>query len=86
MAYKGFDFPSNSVVVDDKQMMTTPWGAWFQRIHDIATSAQQSGITADRPVSLLWIGRRFFDTTVGKPVYLKSIKPSVWVDGAGVPS
>ena len=78
-----FDFPSNSVAVDEDRMITLPWGAWFNRAHDIISSAQQSGATADRPTKVLWIGRRFFDTTLGKPVYLKSIRPSVWVDGAG---
>jgi hypothetical protein len=83
MANKGFDFPSNSVVVDGKQMMTIPWGAWFQRIHDICVAGQQSGATADRPVSVLWIGRRFFDTTLGIPIWIKSVRPTVWVDATG---
>jgi hypothetical protein len=46
----------------------------------------QSGVTANRPDKVLWIGRRYFDTTLGKPVYLKSINPSVWVDGVGTVS
>ena len=81
-----FDIPYNSVVVDEKQNISVPWSSWVQRVHNIALSAQQSGVTADRPTSLLWIGRRFFDTTIGKPVYLLSINPSVWVDGAGTVS
>ena len=81
-----FDSPTNSVVVDENQNMTVPWVAWVQRVHNVASSAQESGTTAQRPIAGLWIGRRFFDTTLGKPVYLKSVKPSVWVDGVGTPS
>lgn len=83
MANNGFDFPSNSVVVDTGRMMTVPWGAWFQRIHDICIAGQQSGATADRPTSLPWIGRGFFDTTLGKPIWIKSVRPIVWVDATG---
>ena len=86
MASNNFDFPSNSAIVDDGQMMTPPWGGWFSRIHDICASAQQSGATADRPTAVLWIGRRFFDSTLGKPVYVKSVRPTVWVDGVGTVS
>jgi hypothetical protein len=82
----GFEYPSNSPVVDGQGNATPPWANTFNRWHTIIASAQQSGPTAARPDSLLWIGRRFFDTTLGKPVYLKSVKPSVWVDGAGVVS
>ena len=81
-----FDIPYNSVVVDEKQNISVPWSSWVQRVHNIVISVQQSGTTADRPTKLLWIGRRYFDETAGKPVYLKSINPSVWVDGAGAVS
>lgn len=81
-----FDYPSNSQVVDSNGNATNPWQSVFSRWHTIIASAQQSGTTAQRPTKVLWIGRRYFDTTLGKPVYLKSINPSVWVDGAGVVS
>lgn len=80
-----FDYPSNSKLVDDEGNPTTAWATLFSRWQDIISSAQQSGPTAKRPISPLYIGRRFFDTTLGKPVYLKSVRPSVWVDGVGTP-
>ena len=49
----------------------------------VLQSATESGTTANRPTVELWIGRRYFDTTLGHPVYLKSVRPSVWVDGTG---
>ena len=83
MANKGFDFPSNSVVVDTLRMITPPWASWVQRVHDIAVSLQQSGTTAERPTAGLWIGRTYMDTTLGKPVWVQSVRPTVWVDASG---
>lgn len=81
-----FDFPTNSVLVDKDGNTTGPWMQWFNRVQFIVLAAQQSGTTANRPDKMLWVGRRYFDTTLGKPVYLKSIRPSVWVDGVGTVS
>lgn len=79
-----FEYPSNSPLVDPQTgKATDEWNAWFSRTHMIVSSLQQSGTTANRPVSHLWIGRQYFDETLGKPVYLKAVRPSVWVDGAG---
>jgi hypothetical protein len=78
-----FDTPDGSPLVDASMMPTTPWRVLFSRWQTIILSVQQSGTTAQRPTSVLWIGRRFFDITIGQPVYLKSIAPRVWVNGAG---
>lgn len=63
-----------------------PWAQWFTRVGARLAAVEQSGTTAQRPVTGLWIGRRYFDTTLGKPVYVKSLGPTVWVDGAGTTS
>ena len=81
-----FDYPDNASLVGDDKMATPPWANIFSRWHTIIVSAQQSGTTAQRPTKVLWIGRRYFDTTLGKPVYIRSVGPAVWVDGAGVVS
>jgi len=81
-----FEYPSNSAVVDDDGKATDPWQNVFNRWHTIIVAGAQSGTTANRPTKVLWVGRRYFDTTLGKPVYLKSIRPSVWVDGVGTVS
>jgi hypothetical protein len=74
------DFP---VVVEDK--LTPVWGSWVTRVHNAVSSLYQSGTTADRPTSLLWLGRVYFDTTLGYPVWVQSVRPTVWVDAAGTP-
>lgn len=80
-----YDVPSGSLL-DSAGNLTPAWAQFFQRTHANAITAQQSGPTGERPDSLLWIGRAYFDTTLGKPVWLKSINPSVWVDGVGTVS
>ena len=74
-----FDLPS-APVVDDKQMPTVPFLQWFSRIHTIALAVRSSGTTAQRPTSSLWVGRTYFDTTLGKPIWYKN--PG-WVDATG---
>lgn len=82
-----FDIPANSPVVDGTGYFTVPWGNLFSRWQSIVSASQQSGATADRPTRALWIGRRYFDTTLGKPVFVKAVKPAiVWVDGVGTVS
>lgn len=44
--------------------------------------ASTSGTTAARPTDAK-VGFSYFDTTLGKPVFLKTA-PSSWVDSAGV--
>jgi hypothetical protein len=78
-----FDLPSNNPVANEDGIASMPWLSWFQRIHSICTAMQQSGVTADRPTSLLWIGRRYYDETINKPVYLRAIRPNVWRDAMG---
>jgi len=60
------------------------WIHYFAVISPIIASLADSGTTTVRPIKGLWIGRQFFDTTIGKPIYVKTLVPIVWVDAAGV--
>lgn len=77
--------PDHATLVDDSKRITQPWllifGQWFK----VISSLKQSGTTAQRPVSPgLWVGRQYFDTTLGYPVWVKQVTPSVvWVNAAG---
>lgn len=62
---------------------TPSWMQWLTRTHRAVLSVQQSGTTADRPDQLLWVGRTYYDTTLGKPIWLHAINPVVWHDGSG---
>lgn len=77
-----YDLPK-SPPLDASGDFLPAWRQWLTRTHAAVAALQQSGITADRPDRFLWVGRTYFDTTIGKPIWLKSINPTVWVDGVG---
>ena len=80
----GFDLPSNSPVVSlIDGVASNAWQYWFSRVNAIIVTNQQSGPTADRPTSQVWIGRQFYDTTLNKPVFVSAVNPIVWRDAAG---
>ena len=65
------------------QLFSALWTTYFKQAHPITNSVTDSGITANRPTTDLWIGRQYYDTTLNKPVYLNSVGPNVWKDSAG---
>lgn len=80
----GFDFPSNNPVIDPTDgTMSASWLQWVSRTHAIVITGQQSGTTANRPTTQVWIGRQFYDTTLNKPIFVSAVKPIVWRDAAG---
>jgi hypothetical protein len=78
-----FEIPDNVPVTDENGNTPLPWGQWFARVHRFVTASQQSGTTAQRPTKGLWLGRYYFDTTLGFPVWVQSVTPTVWVDATG---
>lgn len=64
---------------------TPAWAQWLTRTHNSVITIQASGLTIDRPDRLLWVGRFYFDTDLGIPIWLHSINPIVWHDAAGNP-
>lgn len=74
-----FEVPAEPLTQD-----TPPsWLQWFARANRILNAMQQSGTTANRPTSVLWVGRMYFDKTLGRPVWVQSVKPTVWCDATG---
>lgn len=84
MASNQFDYPADFDLVDQNKKLTVPWGQWVSFVQQTVLSMRQSGVTANRPTSVLWIGRFYYDTTLNKPVWVSSVKPTVWRDAAGV--
>lgn len=60
--------------------MNAGWRNFFTSVFNICNALTQSGTTVQRPATLLWTGRVFFDTTLGKPVWWKTVG---WVDSTG---
>lgn len=80
-----YDLPSGAPF-DDAGNWTPSWMVWLTRTHRNASSVQFSGPTTERPDQLLWQGRFYYDTTIGKPIWLHAINPVVWHDAAGAPA
>jgi hypothetical protein len=82
--------PPNSAV-DGMNMdgnLTPPvkeWRNFFVAVFNICNALTLSGTTAQRPTSFLFVGRTYFDTTLGIPIWIQSLGPTVWIDAAGAP-
>lgn len=70
---------NNPPISNVPQLMAT----WFTQVYTICFSVQESGVTTDRPIKNLWIGRRYYDTTLNKPIYISAVNPTVWRDSQG---
>lgn len=79
----GFEIPRDPLTADGGRPMS--WLQVFSRWHRVILALQQSGATADRPEKLLWVGRFYFDTDLGHPIWVSDPTPGavVWVDAAG---
>lgn len=79
--------PTDPRIVDRAGLLTTVWRAFFESINLWLGPVGNAGTTANRPLYSdrhpLYVGQAYFDTSLGFPVYVKSLNPTVWVDGAG---
>jgi len=77
--------PDNSKAVEPTGKFTQPWLNWASDIDRFVTAAKLSGPTANRPTDYLYIGRPYFDTSLGYQINLKSVMPNIWVNAMGAP-
>ncbi len=75
--------PLRSPIANSDGAVTQSWQTWFSEAARVLLANVESGTTANRPTKFLWIGRRYYDTTLGKPVYVASVGPVVWKDASG---
>jgi hypothetical protein len=79
--------PTDPVMVDQQRRMTPVYQAFFSSVHNWLGPVGLSGPTTKRPVNaaqnFVYIGEMYFDTTLGKPVWVMQINPTVWVDATG---
>jgi hypothetical protein len=74
-----FELPASGAV-SAEDGPTRPWFPWFRKVTDTCNSVRQSGTTTQRPTKGLWIGRPYFDTSLGYEVFFDG---STWVGGSG---
>lgn len=61
------------------------WRNFFNSVFNICNALTMSGSTANRPTSMLWPGRMYFDTSLaanGKPIFVNKVGTG-WVDATG---
>jgi len=71
------------IAVDALDGVSAPWRNFFTQVYRLLVAMQGSGSTANRPTSLLWTGRAYYDTTITKPVWWDG---SAWRDATGAPA
>ena len=60
--------------------------AYFTVVGQVSFNGTRSGPTASRPTSTMpgrWSGMPYFDTDLGKMVFLQSVNPDVWITWSG---
>jgi len=58
----------------------TSWTNWFALAASLLQDIQRTGTTANRPTTGLYIGKFYFDTTLGHAIHYDGAD---WVDGQG---
>jgi hypothetical protein len=75
------DSPPNQTAMQNQDGIIDPaWKAYFTQLFFVASCYQQSGITAKRPTKALYVGRTYFDSTLGKPIWYNG---TIWVKSDG---
>lgn len=59
------------------------WVTFFSNSFTILSALTLSGVSASRPTKLLWIGRPYFDETVGRPIWYNG---TIWIFSDGTPA
>lgn len=59
------------------------WRQFFGAAYNILIALTMSGTTTQRPTGFLWVGRPYLDTTLNKPIWVKTTSPIVWIDATG---
>jgi hypothetical protein len=76
-------------VTGDTRQIAPAWRAWISQLFGVVQALGTNGTTALRPVATptvpLYVGQSYFDATLGKPIWIKSLNPTVWVDATGTP-
>lgn len=77
--------PTNRNIDKDRKVEIDPiWISWLNSVAFWLFPIGQFGTTANRPTTNLYVGRIYYDTTLGYPVWVHQVSPSIiWHNGAG---
>lgn len=61
---------------------SSTWVRWFTFLVSAFNSLAAAGTTPERPNPAPYVGFLFFDTTLGRPVWAKTLTQYVYADGS----
>lgn len=73
--------PFVQALADASGNVAPAWIVWFTKLW--AQVETGSGPTADRPTKNLFVGKQWYDETLNKPIWVRSVRPTVWLDAVG---
>lgn len=80
-----FPPPLSEPIAEEDGKLSRAWSAFETQTYRATRSRYGAGTTVERPTVGLYVGGDYFDTTLGKPVWLKTVgPPQVWVTADGV--
>lgn len=81
-----FDIPSDKAIDVDGNP-TPSWMALFTKLRNGIVWRSQAATTAQRPITGVEIGTPYYDTTLNKPIWAKTVPGGgaaiTWVDATG---
>lgn len=79
--------PLQQEIVNKTKYANDPWASFFSSVYRQSVKSELAlegtGTTSNRPTDNLWVGRTYLDTTLGKPIWVESLSPTVWIDATG---
>lgn len=76
--------PINTPFQTKDGIITPAWAAWINKLWLVAGCMDEDhGPTVNRPTKGLYVGRRYIDEDLGKPIWVESVNPTVWIDSTG---
>ena len=72
--------PVNEQAVGFNGVLSTGWVQFLVNLYRVCLNQVESGTTAQRPTKTLYTGRRYFDTTLGYPIWHNG---TIWVKSDG---
>ena len=68
---------------DPSKRFTAAWAGWLSAAQTILSDIGNSGTTTQRPTTQLYVGKPYFDTTLGLPIWMMAPATNTWVNAAG---
>lgn len=72
--------PTNEPMMRDKENSFV-WMRWFTFLVSAFNDLAAAGTTAERPNPAPYVGFAFFDTTLNRPIWAKTLTQYVYSDG-----